>query len=233
MELVSVLFEGKKFPALIEFVSLFPAKHGCKQPKLDRANHPAKKGPIMCHCLMKPFGRPLCSAALLLFLLSAGDLRAQGSLSNSNGVSSIWELLYGASGLDPDADTDGDGVPNRLESVAGTNPFDANSFPRITSSTYLGANFSVSVPCVPGKFYQLQSSSTLHSGSWSNESGVIAGTGAVVTLTAPIAGVEKFLRVVISDVDSDDDGLTDWEEMQLGLDPARASSNGQLDGNGQ
>ena len=34
-------------------------------------------------------------------------------------------------------------------------------------------------------------------------------------------------------MDTDGDGLNDWEEYQLGLDPFNAYSNGQLDGNGQ
>src|SRR5262249_41985009 len=43
----------------------------------------------------------------------------------------------------------------------------------------------------------------------------------------------KFFRVAISDVDSDGDGVNDWEEYQVGLDPLNAFSNGQLDNNGQ
>src|SRR3989442_7627 len=36
-----------------------------------------------------------------------------------------------------------------------------------------------------------------------------------------------------SDADTDGDGLNDWEEYQLGLDPTNPSSNGQIDKNGQ
>ena len=34
-------------------------------------------------------------------------------------------------------------------------------------------------------------------------------------------------------MDTDGDGVNDWEEYKLGLDPTKAASNNQLDGNGQ
>src|SRR5207237_1851548 len=43
----------------------------------------------------------------------------------------------------------------------------------------------------------------------------------------------KYFRIGVTDVDTDDDGVNDCEEYQLGLDPNKASSNGQLDSNGQ
>jgi len=53
-----------------------------------------------------------------------------------------------------------------------------------------------------------------------------------VTLTAPVTSAMKFYRVSISDVDTDGDGVNDWEEYQLGLDPTNPFSNGQQDSNG-
>ena len=52
------------------------------------------------------------------------------------------------------------GVINRLEAVAGTNPFDSNSVPRITMMAYTTTNFSVTFPAVLGKLCQLESSAT-------------------------------------------------------------------------
>ena len=46
-------------------------------------------------------------------------------LSAGDGISQIWNVRYGAEGIDPNADSDGDGLINRLEAVAGTDPFDA------------------------------------------------------------------------------------------------------------
>src|ERR1017187_8590042 len=152
---------------------------------------------------------------------------------NSNGMSDVWEQIYGASGLDPNLDADGDGFSNSQEALAGTNPFDSNSFPQITSFANSISNFSVTMPCALGKQYQLQSVTSLVGTNWTTESSVVARTGSTVTLAAAAGADSKFFRIAISDVDSDGDGVNDWEEYKLGLDPFNAYSNGQLDSNGQ
>jgi hypothetical protein len=43
------------------------------------------------------------------------------------------------------------------------------------------------------------------------ETSVVARSGTNVTLTAPTNSTAKFYRVSISDVDSDGDGMNDWE----------------------
>src|ERR1039457_5832734 len=103
------------------------------------------------------FRRALCSAALLATVLAVRSLSARTIDLNGNGMSDIWELIYGASGLAPNGDADGDGMSNAAECTAGTNPFDSNSVPRITFMGYAGTNFTVSIPCALGKQYQLQS----------------------------------------------------------------------------
>ena len=174
--------------------------------------------------------------AIAAVLLCPTRVHAQKFDLNSNGMSDIWEQIYGAAGLDPNADTDGDGVPNRLEALAGTDPFDPNSVPKITVSVYYSDHFAVTIPSQLGKLYQLQSVQPLGLGGWTNwttESSIVSRTGTVATLSAAVGPAAKFFRIGVSDVDTDGDGLNDWEEYQLGLDPNRASSNNQLDGNGQ
>src|SRR6266403_1509799 len=178
----------------------------------------------------------LIPLAVAMMLLCPSRVHAQKLDLNSNGMSDIWEQIYSAAGLDPDADTDGDGVPNRLEALAGTDPLDPNSFPKITVSAYYSDHFAVTIPSQLGKLYQLQSVQPLGLGGWTNwttESSVISRTGTVATLSAAVGPAAKFFRIGVSDVDTDGDGLNDWEEYQLGLDPNRASSNNQLDANGQ
>src|SRR3954468_21563369 len=135
----------------------------------------------MCNCLTKSLGRLSLTTALLFCLLGANPVSAQMADLNGNGMSDVWENLYGAVGINPEADTDGDGVVNRLESIAGTNPFDSNSVPRIAQSAYSLTNFTVSLASVLGKSYQLQSSQTLLNNDWSNEVSMVARTGTVVT----------------------------------------------------
>ena len=186
--------------------------------------------------LKKPFRRLAIPAVLAAVMIVPAHVRARTIDLNVNGMSDIWELIYGASGLDPNGDADGDGVSNGLEAIAGTNPFDSTSVPKITFIGSAGTNLTVSMPCALGKQYQLQSVpgiSNIIGTNWTTEMTLVARTGTVVTLTAPAGVARKFFRISISDVDTDGDGVNDWEEYQLGLDPTKPSSNNQLDANGQ
>ena len=185
------------------------------------------------HICLKKLGRRAAPVvSLFLFLLGAGRAHAQMVDLNGNGMSDIWELMYGADGLDPNADTDGDGVPNRLESLAATDPFDPTSFPQVLGTSFSTTNFNVTMLGALGKQYKLQSSLTPDGTNWATEASVILRAGATVTLSAALSPEMRFFRFSIADVDSDGDGLNDWEEYQLGLDPLNSFSNGQLDGNG-
>lgn len=227
---------------------------------------------------------------------------------NGNGLSDVWEHTFNAVGVASAGDLDGDGADNWQESIAGTNPFDTNSAPRVAAGYRTGPRFSVSFPAVPGAQYELQSVTALTSTNWLTETGAVAlaatvtlvgaadaeakffrvaaqGAGvAAPTITASalvepaftvsVSGVAgkfyelqsvtgldatnwlaetsmvarvtealtltgsarpeaKFFRVAISDLDSDLDGVSDWEEYRVGTDPFSAASNGQLDGEGQ
>jgi uncharacterized protein (DUF1800 family) len=152
---------------------------------------------------------------------------------NSNGMSDVWEQIYGAAALVPSEDADADGLSNTKEAIAATHPLDASSSPRISNVAYAASTFSLSVPSALGKYYELQSIPALTATNWSYETGYVARAGTAVVLS-PISGsLGRFFRLAISDVDSDLDGVNDWEEYRLGTDPLIAASNGQLDGNGQ
>lgn len=189
----------------------------------------------MIICSKKPARPVLLLCAVILALLSVRSARAQKLDLNGNGMSDVWEQIHNAAALNPNQDSDGDGVSNLRESMAGTDPFDPNSYPKIPTTAYTSSNFSVTLPAELGKQYQLQSVQPQTSGwtNWTVESTIIARTGTVVTLTAPLGATPKFFRVGIADVDTDGDGLNDWEEYQLGLDPTKPFSNNQLDGTGQ
>ena len=85
---------------------------------------------------------------------------------------------------------------------------------------------------VAGKQYVLQSNPDMtNSAGWSPVAGVAAlnGTGSPGTFTAPApdpAAGSMFYRVTVQDVDTDNDGLSDWAEKITGFDPATAYTNG-------
>ena len=157
--------------------------------------------------------------------------RAQMIDLNGNGMSDVWEWVYGVYGINPTADADGDGMSNLQEAIAGTNPTNALSVVR-SSVVVSGTNVYVSLASALGKVYQLQSSSSPASTNWLVETNLQARTGTNITFIAPLSVVMKFYRVSVFDVDSDGDGINDWEEYPLGLDPANPFSNGQQDANG-
>ena len=171
------------------------------------------------------------------FLVAVGAALPPSPLDlNNNGISDIWEVMYNAQGANPDLDSDGDGLTNLQEAIAGTNPFDSRSVPRIASLTVTTNGVVAIMPGSLGKYYQLQGSEILCGSAatnWTTEASLVARTNAMVTLKAPADRTSKFFRIIVSDVDTDGDGLTDWEEYQLGLDPFSAFSNGQLDGDGK
>ncbi len=173
-------------------------------------------------------------AAMALFFFSATQaVFAQMIDLNGNGMSDVWEWTYHANGINPNADSDGDGFSNLQEALAGTSPFDSNSYPRIPAVFCSLTNFSVSIPSTPGKQYQLQSVTTLGGTNWLVETNLEALSGTNLTLAVPLTTAMKFYRVAISDVNSDGSGLmNDWEKFQLGLNLTNAWSNGQQDFNG-
>src|SRR5262249_10219260 len=116
------------------------------------------------------------------------------------------------------------------------NPFDSNSVPVIAVYGHTKTNLTLGMPSALGKQYTLQSVPGLDPASltqWTNEASLIAQTGAVASFTVPISAVPKFFRMQVADVDSDGDGVNDWEEYMVGLNPHLAASNGTLDPFGQ
>ncbi|MGE9291934.1 MAG: DUF1800 family protein, partial [Puniceicoccales bacterium] len=172
---------------------------------------------------MEPLPR-FCS---ILSTLLIGPFSASGALDeDGNGHSDIWENTYQASGLVSSEDADHDGVSNGDEATAGTNPFDPDSklTPRIVPDPLASGEFWIEWLGQNRKEYSLWSSPDLSPGSWTLEeqwtgTGDIAYTPLTHSASAPL-----FLRLEVTDVDTDGDGLTDWEETLLGYDPETANS---------
>ena len=186
------------------------------------------------NCGLHPTRPPLLVSlrvfAIAAFAFTSVIGRAQMIDLNNNGVSDVWEWSYNAYGINPQIDSDGDGFVNWQEAIAGTDPFDSSSYPRISVVSNSPGGFSLTVPSAAGKVYTLESVTNLGGTNWILETNVEAQSGPSMTLTVPESVNAKFYRVSISDTNSDGTGLmNDWEKYQLGLNPTNALSNGRQD----
>ena len=150
--------------------------------------------------------------------------RILGVDGNNNGLSDVYESLYSGIGT-ASADADGDGQTNRQESAAGTNP--KNPSDRLDFSEVANeiAGIRTGWAAQPGKQYQLQTAATL-SGPWVNEGAAVTGAGTPLASLCPRNGNLQFMRLQVTDIDTDADGVTDWEEVKAGTDRLLADSDG-------
>jgi hypothetical protein len=111
-----------------------------------------------------------------------------GSAPPASICSDEWKLHFFGSLANPSAgdmaDADGDGVPNWMEYLAGTDPTDPNSRLQLSgTATQAGkaqAQMAIHWLTAPGKAYEVQWSPNLSGGSWSTLSAV-SGDGTVAS----------------------------------------------------
>jgi hypothetical protein len=168
--------------------------------------------------------------------------------TNNNGVSDLWEREYNAGELfdesfDPQADDDHDGWTNERESAAGTDHLDPNppvgiirpnivhipsvyGEPDVNGVSQLTSPAAIilSWPTIAGKQYILLVSPDLQAASWIPVDAPFIGYGGEVEyrmpFTQPDGSIPEklFWRVAVNNIDTDNDGLANSEEITLGLD---------------
>lgn len=162
--------------------------------------------------------RSLRTAALIACLLT----QAKGDLDlDTNGLGDVWEAKFQPAAFVPSQDDDGDGRTNLEEFEAGTDPLRAEDVFSIREISPVGGDLVLKWSSQAGKRYQIQSTiDPGQAGSWQTLPGQHVGNDGDLTVSTPrpISG-KAFFRVVAADVDSDGDGLTDWEEIQTGSNP--------------
>jgi uncharacterized protein (DUF1800 family) len=155
----------------------------------------------------------------------------------SDTLCDVWQALFNGWGLSPTGDEDNDGCSNFVESVAGTDPRVAGDCHRV-GNTVISANMVIfTFSAEAGKRYRVLSDDSP------------GGTFAtVVTQTAPVngqtqyiptadtanqtisvakpVGSKKFYKLEVSDVDTDNDTVSDWAEYKAGLNPMNPDTNG-------
>jgi hypothetical protein len=162
----------------------------------------------------------LWRAGILLGLVLVLGLRSAQAFidTNNDGLDDLWQAKYGAQGLLPGGDANGTGQTNAVKCAAGLNPFAPNAVFAIKSLTMDAGGAHIAWATVAGKGYQLQSTTSLTATNWQNEGGVVAGTGSnTIQTVSSSGGTTKFYHVLVQDMYSAGDNVSDWERMQLGF----------------
>ncbi|MGJ8696857.1 MAG: DUF1800 domain-containing protein [Verrucomicrobiaceae bacterium] len=147
---------------------------------------------------------------------------------NGDGMSEMWKLMN--PGLEEGGDFDGDGRSNFLESISGTDPANGGDFLKIQSVRIEGEEIKIQWNGVEGKVYTVQKLES-NPQEWVDVLVVPAGGIArVLEVGVPLSEESEFFRVSVVDVDADQDGLTAWEEAQLGWSDEDAFSSGMGEG---
>jgi len=116
-------------------------------------------------------------------------------------------------------DSDGDGQSDLSEMSTGHDPLDRQNRWGAPAIRF-GSGIELSWQSQKGKRYRIQTRAASTAGDWGDEETVFVGTGALVTATLVNAdAVQMEYRLSVWDVDTDADGLNDWEEGQVGLNP--------------
>lgn len=177
---------------------------------------------------------PLLAASLPPFYRGP-PVGALGEDLNGNGMSDAWELWVGQFGLGASLDSDGDGMSNAAEAMAGTNPFDKLSC--LWSDLMRGAgDLTLRWPALPLKRHRVLQSQDLS--TWALAAGSPALAGGEYRQTFALDGTRAFYRASVSDLDTDSDGVSDWAETTvLGSAAGVANSTGSnvsmdMDGDG-
>jgi hypothetical protein len=115
------------------------------------------------------------------------DTIAPGTDSNGDGIPDAWELQnFGTINIDPNADPDHDGMSNRQEYLAGTNPNNPLDYLKITSESFGtgGTTATLRWNSVLTRQYYIEKTLNLKSSPWTDSGlGLISSGGASTTGT--------------------------------------------------
>jgi hypothetical protein len=120
--------------------------------------------------------------------------------SDNDGIPNGWESQYGLDPHNPadgSLDLDGDGATNLQEFLAGTDPTSAASVFLVTDVARIDAStISVTFLSIPGRYYVLERTDDLGSGSWIEVDYLQAFSASSIALDVNAFGLEQaFYRV--------------------------------------
>ncbi len=165
--------------------------------QIDSGGGIASLGAVSNH---SSIGAPLATSStvtgLIEILYPPAPVIDPNQDSDSDGLPDAWENLhFGSFTANATADSDGDGTTNLMEYLAGTNPNSAASVFR-PSSHAIGGNMVLSVPTVLGRSYRVWGTSNLQD-AWTQHD-TIAGDGSTAEWVYSLNQSPKyFLRIEI------------------------------------
>ena len=116
--------------------------------------------------------------------------------TDSDGLPDSWENEnFGNLTADATADSDGDGTTNMMEYLAGTDPRSASSVFRPTSHAS-GGNLVLTVPTVAGRSYRVWGTANLQ-GAWTQHDTITGNGSTVEWLYALSQSPRYFLKIEI------------------------------------
>jgi hypothetical protein len=131
------------------------------------------------------------------FSITAVSLAAD---ADEDGIPNDWERAHGLNPLDSqDAfpDTDGDGLTNGQEYIAGTDP--QNDFSVLSAHVWaVGGVFGIGFQSASGRIYSIEANSNLVSGSWQKLTDGVGGTGGVLEYEDAVPDTSRFYRIKVS-----------------------------------